>query len=128
MNKPLEGRIAFVTGSGRGLGRAIAWRLADLGADVAIHDLSRDAPAKFGEAQSLDEVAASIALYGVRTTAVAGNVADREAVLGMAAAIVEKLGPVDILVNCAGGDIGVSGGSLLRIMRLIFRSRTYTPW
>jgi 3-oxoacyl-[acyl-carrier protein] reductase len=110
MNKPLEGRIAFVTGSGRGLGRAIASRLADLGAGVAIHDLSREAPAKFGEAPNIDEVASAIAQLGVRTTAVVGNIADRDAVLGMAAAILDRLGPVDVLVNCAGGDIGAGGG------------------
>ena len=52
MTKELAGKIAFVTGSGRGLGRAMAERLAELGADVAIHDLSRTAPAKYGEART----------------------------------------------------------------------------
>ena len=42
MTKELAGKIAFVTGSGRGLGRAMAERLAELGADVAIHDLILD--------------------------------------------------------------------------------------
>ena len=46
----LEERVAVVTGSGRGLGRAIAERLAHAGADVAIHDLDATAPAKYGEA------------------------------------------------------------------------------
>jgi 2-hydroxycyclohexanecarboxyl-CoA dehydrogenase len=50
MTKELAGKIAFVTGSGRGLGRAMAERLAELGADVAIHDISWTAPSKFGEA------------------------------------------------------------------------------
>ena len=54
MTKELAGKIAFVTGSGRGLGRAMAERLAELGADVAIHDLSRTEPAKYGEAPDLD--------------------------------------------------------------------------
>ncbi len=53
----LKGKIAFVTGSGRGLGRAMAERLAEAGADVAIHDISQQAPAEFGEAKNLDEVA-----------------------------------------------------------------------
>ena len=51
MTKELSGKIAFVTGSGRGLGRVMADRLAELGADVAIHDLNRTAPAKYGEAR-----------------------------------------------------------------------------
>ena len=42
MTKELSGKIAFVTGSGRGLGRAMAERLAELGADVAIHDIILD--------------------------------------------------------------------------------------
>ena len=46
MIKELAGKIAFVTGSGRGLGRVMAERLAELGADVAIHDLTWTGPAK----------------------------------------------------------------------------------
>ncbi|MCW5982348.1 MAG: SDR family oxidoreductase [Bryobacteraceae bacterium] len=110
MDKPLEGRIAFVTGSGRGLGRAIAARLAELGADVAIHDINREAPAKYGEASDIDQVAAAIARSGGPTAAVAGNIGDRDTVFGMASFIADRLGPVDVLVNCAGGDIGASGG------------------
>lgn len=109
MNKQLEGRVAFVTGSGRGLGRAIAERLAQFGADVAIHDLSREAPAKYGEAPNIDEVAETIARFGTRTTSVVGNISDRDAVVRMAADIAGKLGPVDVLVNCAGGDVGAQG-------------------
>ena len=64
MTKELSGKIAFVTGSGRGLGRAMAERLAELGADVAIHDLTWTAPAKYGEAADLDAVAKEIARHG----------------------------------------------------------------
>src|SRR5437660_67074 len=48
MEKTLNGEVALVTGSGRGLGFAIADRLAELGADVAIHDISQEAAAHFG--------------------------------------------------------------------------------
>ena len=45
MEKSLAGEVTFVTGSGRGLGRAMAERLAELGASVGIHDISQEAPA-----------------------------------------------------------------------------------
>ena len=109
MTKELAGRIAFVTGSGRGLGRVMAERLAELGADVAIHDLDPKAPAKYGEAQDLDAVAKHLARHGGRVAAVTGNIGDEDAVAKMKSDIEAKLGVVDILVNCAGGDIGASG-------------------
>ncbi len=110
MTKELGGKVAFVTGSGRGLGFAIARRLAELGADVAVHDLSWDATAKYGEAANLGVVAAELATLGVRTAAVTGNIGDQHAVARMKADIEAKLGSVQILVNCAGGDIGAAGG------------------
>jgi 3-oxoacyl-[acyl-carrier protein] reductase len=106
----LTGRTAFVTGSGRGLGRAIASRLAELGAAVAIHDLDWTAPSKYGEAPDLGAVAAEVGRHGNRTLAVTGNIGDQEAVQRMAKTISAGLGPVSILVNCAGGDIGANGG------------------
>ena len=110
MARELSGTIAFVTGSGRGLGRVMAERLAELGADVAIHDLDWTAPSKYGESADLGEVAKAIEKHGVRTAAVTGNIGDQAAVAEMRADIEAKLGPVDILVNCAGGDIGAAGG------------------
>jgi len=110
MTKELTGKIAFVTGSGRGLGRVMADRLAELGADVAIHDLDWTAPAKYGEFENLGAVAAELEKYGVRTVAVTGNIGDRDAVAAMKRDIEAKLGRVDVLVNCAGGDIGAAGG------------------
>ena len=71
--RPLAGRIAFVTGSGRGLGRAMADKLAELGADLAIHDRDAEQPAKYGEASGLDEVAREIGRHGGRVTSVLGN-------------------------------------------------------
>jgi len=64
MSKELSGRTVFVTGSGRGLGRAMAERLCELGADVAIHDMDWNAPSKYNEAPDLGAVAADI---GMRT-------------------------------------------------------------
>jgi 2-hydroxycyclohexanecarboxyl-CoA dehydrogenase len=108
--KPLAGKIAFVTGSGRGLGRAMADKLASLGADVAIHDLNPSGPSKYGEAETLNEVAAQVGRHGTRVTTVFGNIGDAAAVAEMHRSITAELGAVDILVNCAGGDIGAKGG------------------
>ncbi len=110
MNRELEGKVAFVTGSGRGLGHAMARKLAEYGANVALHDLDWTATAKYGEAENLGEAARSVATNSVRTCAVTGNIGDKAAVAKMREEIEAALGPVDILVNCAGGDIGAAGG------------------
>src|SRR3954470_7528534 len=108
-DRPLEGRIAFVTGSGRGLGRAMADRLASLRADGGVHDRDAAEPTKYGEASGLDEVAGELRRHGGRVCTVLGNIGDPEAVAQMARTIAAELGEVDILVNCAGGDIGATG-------------------
>src|SRR5215208_6476479 len=69
----LKGEVAIVTGSGRGLGRAIVDRLAELGADVAVHDVSQSAPAEFGEARDLNHVAEQLRKYGGKVAAVTGD-------------------------------------------------------
>ncbi|MBV9851337.1 MAG: SDR family oxidoreductase [Armatimonadetes bacterium] len=110
MDGPLTGRTALVTGSGRGLGRTIADRLAALGAAVAVHDISEDAPAEFGEATTLQAVAEEIARHGGRTVAVTGDIANEAAVRTLIGQAEAALGPIGILVNCAGGDIAARGG------------------
>ncbi|HEX4298524.1 MAG TPA: SDR family oxidoreductase [Devosia sp.] len=109
MDQELRGKIAFVTGSGRGLGNVMAHKLAQMGADVVVHDLSWQESGRFGEARTLGDVVEAIAATGVRSLGVTGNIGDRVAVDAMRAKIEGELGPVDILVNCAGGDIGASG-------------------
>jgi NAD(P)-dependent dehydrogenase (short-subunit alcohol dehydrogenase family) len=109
MEKELSGVVALVTGSGRGLGNTMARRLAQLGADVALHDITWDAPAKYGEWTDLGAVAASFSELGVRTATVIGNIGHPETALKMRDEIERTLGPVNVLVNCAGGDIGAAG-------------------
>ena len=110
MRTTLKGEVAFVTGSGRGLGKAIAARLAELGADVVVHDISEEAPARYGETSGLSCVAAELRCHGTKVASVTGDIADEDAVRMMARQAEFALGPVSVLVNCAGGDIGAKGG------------------
>ncbi|UAK26425.1 SDR family oxidoreductase [Sphingomonas nostoxanthinifaciens] len=105
----LGGQVALVTGSGRGLGRTIAEALIARGADVAIHDINEEAPAQYGEGANLSAVAATLSGAGTRVIGVTGDISDESAVAAMTAAVEAGLGPISILVNCAGGDIGAAG-------------------
>jgi 3-oxoacyl-[acyl-carrier protein] reductase len=106
----LKGQVALVTGSGRGLGHAMARRLAQLGADVAVHDQTESAPAEYGEFSTLDASRADLDDLGVRTHAVVGDIADETRAFEMAREVEVALGPITILVNAAGGDIAARGG------------------
>jgi 2-hydroxycyclohexanecarboxyl-CoA dehydrogenase len=106
----LAGQVAFVTGSGRGIGHAIAVRLAELGADVVVHDRATDAPAEFDEFADLPASEADVARFGTRTCALVGDIADEARVAAMTREAEAVLGPVSILVNAAGGDIAAAGG------------------
>lgn len=110
MDKELSGKVALVTGSGRGLGSVMARKLAEMGADVVVHDLSWEASAKYGESANLGVMVAAIEALGVRSLGVVGNIGDRDAVAKMQQDVAAKFGDLDILVNCAGGDIGAAGG------------------
>ena len=89
----LSGRTALVTGASRGLGRAIAYRLAMDGAAVAINYSSRKDDA--------ESVAEEIRSAGGRAVVLQADVANEKAVQTMIQAVLSELGPVDILVNNA---------------------------
>jgi len=96
MNKNMEslkGKIALVTGAGKGIGRATALALAHEGVHVGL--LART------ESQ-LRELAQELQALGVKTAVAAADVADRAAVETAVAQIQQALGPVDILINNAG--------------------------
>jgi len=105
----LAGRVALVTGSGRGLGRSIAEHLVQLGADIALHDISDTAPAQYGEAATISEAALQLLGGDRRGVTVTGDITDELAVKRMVETVEATLGPISILVNCAGGDIGARG-------------------
>ncbi len=105
----LLNKIAIVTGSGRGLGKAIALRLAKAGADVIVHDEDREAPRKFGESASLEEVADQIRSLGRRSLALFGDLIDPKNCHRIVDAVLAEFGRIDILVNNAGGDFGATG-------------------
>lgn len=87
-------RVALVTGSSRGIGRAIAECLAGHGHRVAVNYASRPDAAR--------EVVATIAAGGGEAIAVGADVGDEAAVTGLFAEVAERLGPVEVLVNNAG--------------------------
>jgi len=106
----LSGKVAWVTGSSRGIGRVIATHLADTGAAVALHGTTATSTQAFGEGDSLKEVASDIAAQsGAHILPVHGDLTDEEVVFDLVQSIRDELGPIDILVNCAGGDIGAAG-------------------
>jgi 3-oxoacyl-[acyl-carrier protein] reductase len=91
---PLAGRVALVTGSSRGIGRATALRLAGMGADVAVNYRSHEAGAR--------AVVAEIEALGRRTIAAQADVSLEDDVTRMGQEIETALGAITILVNNAG--------------------------
>ncbi|WP_297488614.1 3-oxoacyl-ACP reductase family protein [Thermococcus sp.] len=90
----LKGKVALVTGSARGIGRAIAIELAKRGANVVINY------AHSGEEAKKTEEACR--QYGVETLVVKADVSKREEVRAMVERIIERFGRIDVLVNNAG--------------------------
>ncbi|CAD5106176.1 SDR family NAD(P)-dependent oxidoreductase [Zestomonas carbonaria] len=91
--KKLEGKVALVTGSGRGIGRALALKLAEEGARVVVNDLDL-APA--------DEVVAQIRAGGGDAIACVGNITAEEFPERLVKTAVDSYGGIDIIVNNAG--------------------------
>ena len=91
--KQLENQIAVVTGAGRGIGRAIALKLAAHGADIAAVDL---------KTEFVQETVEEVRKLGRKAWAVAANVSEAASVEAAAEQILKEAGRVDILVNNAG--------------------------
>lgn len=104
-DRDLSGKVAVVTGAARGMGRAFAHRLAQLGADVAVLDIDLAGAAKFNEHLDAPTVWDEIIAIGRRSIGVQVDLADRAAATAAIQQVEDTLGRVDILVNCAGGLI-----------------------
>ncbi|HEX2987315.1 MAG TPA: SDR family oxidoreductase [Chloroflexota bacterium] len=106
----LSGKVAWVTGSSRGIGRSVAAYLAGMGATVIVHGTTPTSTRAFNEADSLEAVAKSIAAdTGAEVMAVHGDLTEEASVKRIVGEIRAKYGRIDILINCAGGDIGAAG-------------------
>lgn len=89
----LSGKSALVTGGGRGIGREIALKLANAGADVAVSDI---------DGETVKQTAAEIEALGRRSLALQADVSESGSVAAMIASFLEAFGKLDILVNNAG--------------------------
>ncbi|MBI2857906.1 MAG: SDR family NAD(P)-dependent oxidoreductase [Chloroflexi bacterium] len=98
MAKKLEGKVAIVTGGGRGIGRGISLLMGAEGASVVVNDLFRDTDGKM----AADQVAGEIRDAGGRAVACFDSVASVEGGQKIVGAALSNFGRIDILVNTAG--------------------------
>ncbi len=92
--KLLEGKVALVTGAGRGIGKAIALRYAEAGADVAFTDLAIN--------EAVEQTVKELEAMGVKAKAYASNAANFDETHEVVKQVVEDFGRIDVLVNNAG--------------------------
>ena len=102
MTKILDGRVAIVTGAGRGIGRAHALELAAQGAAVVVNDFGVSLAGEGEGASPADQVVAEIEAAGGRAVANGADVADFAQAEAMVHQAVDTFGGLDILVNNAG--------------------------
>ena len=96
----LQGKLALVTGSGRGIGRAITLKLASQGANIIVNF--------FRHRESAEQTARDIEALGVKAEVIRANVGDPAKVNEMFDTIASKFGYLDILVNNAASGVGRS--------------------
>jgi NAD(P)-dependent dehydrogenase (short-subunit alcohol dehydrogenase family) len=99
----LQGQVAIVTGAARGIGRAYAHRLAQLGANVVISDINLDSAREFDEELTAATVPDEIRAMGRRSIGVQGDLTQRAAARELVERTLAEFGHIDILVNNAGG-------------------------
>jgi NAD(P)-dependent dehydrogenase (short-subunit alcohol dehydrogenase family) len=102
----LKGKLALVTGAARGIGRSHALRLARLGADIVINDVSLESHKEFGEKLSAPTVVDEVRALGVRCSGIEADVSKQNEVKAMFKNVLDEFGHIDILINNAGGLVG----------------------
>ena len=102
----LAGKVALVTGAGRGLGRAMALSLARAGVDVAVSDVARPAdgaiPYDLASGDELSETARGVEALGGRSVAIGADVTSAGEVQRMMTEVERRLGGLDLLISNAG--------------------------
>jgi 3-oxoacyl-[acyl-carrier protein] reductase len=110
--RPLAGKAALVTGGNRGLGRAFAVRLAQLGANVAVCDVDLTNHLEFERDRVRTQSMAAVdelATLGVDAFAVEGDAADFDGQREIAETMLQRWGRIDVAVCNAGGSVGLPG-------------------
>ena len=118
----MTGKVALITGSSRGIGRAIAEAFAEAGASIVVSSRRQDA---------CDQVAQVIRSRGAKAVAIACNVSDHDAIDTLVTSAVERLGPIDVLVGNAatnpyyGPLLGIEDGVWDKVMGTNVRSNLW---
>ncbi len=102
MPKNLAGKVAVVTGSGRGIGRGIALLFAEEGASVVVNDLGCSVDGAGQESRAADEVVAEIRAAGGKAVASHDSVSEYESAGRIIRTALDSFGRIDVLVNVAG--------------------------
>src|SRR6185437_1243577 len=98
----LDGRVAIVTGAGRGIGRSVATLLASEGASVVVNDLGAALDGSGSDASPAAQVVDEIAAGGGKAVANGADISDHAAAESLIGSAIEQFGRLDVLVNVAG--------------------------
>jgi NAD(P)-dependent dehydrogenase (short-subunit alcohol dehydrogenase family) len=98
----LDGRVAIVTGAGRGIGRSVAKLLASEGASVVVNDLGAEMDGSGQDAGPAQQVVAEIAEAGGKAIVNGADISDFGAAEGLVRGAIDQFGRLDVLVNVAG--------------------------